>query len=170
MTHRGVQHRREEKQQGYDDVCRGEHRIPFEKRPEGSCEKPFILLKAFETLDCTTKSPLATRGDTRTHIISHLPDFRLPKLAPSSLITVYGPLITDWLPRRHRVGPSASLDEHSTNLSLYIMMGMPCQTKIAGKERPEGFLEKSYRVFMNLRDGVPNFTLSKCNKPYILTQ
>ena len=34
-------------------------------------------------------------------VISHLPDFRPPKLAP-----------LERLPKRHRVGPSASLDEY----------------------------------------------------------
>ena len=42
------------------------------------------------------------RGDIKI-VISHLSDFRLPKLAP-----------LERLPRRQRVGPSASLDEHST--------------------------------------------------------
>jgi hypothetical protein len=47
------------------------------------------------------------------HIISHLPDIRLPKLAP-----------LERLPKRHRVGPSASLDESIRKLLwLYNMMG-----------------------------------------------
>jgi hypothetical protein len=45
------------------------------------------------------------RGDKQKHVaISHLPDNCPPKLAP-----------LERLPKRHRVGPSASLDEYRTN-------------------------------------------------------
>lgn len=47
----------------------------------------------------TTKSPLTMRGDINM-AISHLSDMCLPKLAP-----------LERLPKRQRVGPSASLDE-----------------------------------------------------------
>ena len=67
------------------------------------------------------------RGDRQKRVaISHLPDNCPPKLAP-----------LERLPKRHRVGPSASLDESIRNLlgsytlpSLYIMMGEGCQINI----------------------------------------
>ena len=53
------------------------------------------------------------------HIISHLPDTRLPKLAP-----------LERLPKRHRVGPSASLDESLRNLFAFYNMAIgQCQIK-----------------------------------------
>ena len=87
------------------------------------CEEHFLrrsnlhlnrrLLRSARNDILATKSPLAMRGDKQTRVISHLPDvwatniaYNPPKLAP-----------LERLPKRHRVGPSASLDEY-TNYKL----------------------------------------------------
>jgi hypothetical protein len=62
------------------------------------------------------------RGDTPSayHLSSPGHVLGPPKLAP-----------LERLPKRHRVGPSASLDEQIRNLCrFYNMMGEPCQIKI----------------------------------------
>jgi hypothetical protein len=60
----------------------------------------------------TTKAPLTMRGDMQAQVLSHLPNTRLARSAEvGTSFTEHGVLFTEWLPRRHRVGPSASLDE-----------------------------------------------------------
>ena len=70
---------------------------------------------------------LSMRGDMQAQVLSHLPDHTRSAEVGTSFIE-HGYLINEWLPRRHRVGPSASLDEQIRQLfEFYNMMKQGCQ-------------------------------------------